>query len=121
MRKMLRTNNPIDFVVPWVDDSDPTWQRKLAEYTGRTNQFTDSSNKRFRDWDLFKYWFRGVEKFAPWVNKVHLVTCGHYPDWLDINHPKLNFVKHEDYIPKDHLPVFSTHPIEINLHRIEEL
>ncbi|MBQ6357217.1 MAG: capsule biosynthesis protein CapK, partial [Solobacterium sp.] len=40
-------------------------------------------DNRFKDWGLFKYWFRGVEKFAPWVNKIYFITWGHVPTWLD--------------------------------------
>lgn len=63
----------------------------------------------------------GVEKFAPWVNKVHFITCGQIPDWLNLNAPKLHFVKHSDYIPSEYLPTFSSRPIILNLHRIKEL
>ena len=38
-----------------------------------------------------------------------------------MNAPKLNFVRHEDFIPKEWLPTFSVRPIELNLHRIEGL
>lgn len=114
-------NNTIDFVVPWVDPTDPIWQKELRKYQEVAGMHTDISDNRYRDWGLFKYWFRGVEKYAPWVNKVHLITCGHYPNWLNINHPKLNFVKHEDYIPREFLPTFSVNPIELNLHRIQDL
>lgn len=69
----------IDFVVPWVDGSDPSWQAEIKKYKGDETLFSDTTDKRYRDWGLFKYWFRGVEKYAPWVNKVHLITCGHYP------------------------------------------
>jgi hypothetical protein len=68
-----------------------------------------------------KYFFRGVEKFAPWVNNVFFVTFGHYPTWLNLKHPKLKFIKHEDYIPKRYLPTFNSHTIELNYHRINEL
>lgn len=114
-------NNPIDFVVPWVDDLDPEWQKSFKKYSGKADTCSDSSHKRFRDWDLFKYWFRGVEKFAPWVNQIHLITCGHYPEWLNLNHPKLNLVKHEDYIPREHLPTFNSTTIEVNIHKIPNL
>lgn len=117
----MKNKSVIDFVVPWVDNNDPEWQESFAKYSDDLSKFADGSEKRYRDWELFKYWFRGVEEFAPWVNKVHLVTCGHFPKWLNMNHKKLNFVKHEDYIPREHLPVFSANPIEINLHRIKEL
>ena len=57
----------------------------------------DNRNVRFRDWDNMQYWFRAVEKFAPWVNKIHFVTYGHLPKWLNINNPKLNIAKHSDF------------------------
>jgi hypothetical protein len=49
------------------------------------------------------------------------VTWGHIPSWLNTDHPKLTVVKHEDYIPKQYLPTFSSHPIELNMHRIRGL
>jgi len=114
-------NYPIDFVVPWVDSNDPSWQKNFKKYSEEAGLNTDFSEKRYRDWDLFKYWFRGVENYAPWVNKIHLITNGQFPEWLKLEHPKLNFVCHEDYIPSEHLPIFSSHPIELNMHRIDGL
>ena len=29
-----------------------------------------STENRFRDWGLLRYWFRGAECFAPWVNRI---------------------------------------------------
>lgn len=109
----------IDFVLTWVDGSDPNWQKEKQKYEKKDS--TDSREIRYRGLDSLKYWFRGVEKFAPWVNKIHFVTWGHVPEWLDINHPKLNIVKHVDFIPKKYLPTFSSHTIELNLHRIQGL
>lgn len=112
----------IDFVVTWVDMNDPKWQEDFAKYSGKINNFKNEvTEARFRDYGLLKYWFRGVEKFAPWVRKVHFVTCGQKPDWLDENHPKLNLVHHEDYIPKQFLPVFNSSLIEIYLHKIPDI
>ena len=108
----------IDFVIPWVDGSDPAWIETRNRYLENKE---DGSPVRFRDWDNLQYWFRGVEKFAPWVNKIYFITWGHLPKWLNTNNPKLKVVKHEDYIPKEWLPTFSSHPIELNLHRIEGL
>lgn len=110
----------IDFVIIWVDGNDPDWQKEKNKYNPNKNN-TDSRNIRYRDWDNLQYWFRGVEKFAPWVNKIHFVTCGHLPKWLNTNHPKLNIVKHSDYIPEKYLPTFSANPIELNIHRIKGL
>ena len=112
-------DNKIDFVMIWVDGNDPEWQKEKSRYSPSKN--TDSRNIRYRDWGNLKYWFRGVEKFAPWVNKIYFVTCGHLPDWLDTSNPKLVCVKHSDYMPKEYLPTFSANPIELNLHRIKGL
>ena len=84
----------IDFVITWVDDTDPVWLFDRGRYCGIP---AVSGDCRFRDWGLLQYWFRGVEKFAPWVNKVHFVTYGHLPEWLNTDHPKINIVKHADY------------------------
>ena len=110
----------IDFVMTWVDNNDPEWQISYNQYKSNNNK-QDVGIVRYRDWENLKYWFRGIEKFAPWVNKVHLVTCGHKPSWLNVQAEKLNFITHSDYIPKEYLPVFSSHPIEIHLHRIPGL
>ena len=80
-----------------------------------------NSIKAYRDWGTFKYWFRGVEKFAPWVNKVYLVTDQQKPSWLNITSEKLVLVDHSDIIRKEYLPVFSANPIESNIHRIPGL
>lgn len=109
----------MDFVVTWVDDNDPEWREQFNSYRKETQN--DKSEVRFRSWDNFHFWFRGVEKFAPWVNKVHFVTWGHIPSWLNVNHPKLNIVKHTDFIPEEYLPTFNTRTIELNFHRIKDL
>ena len=111
---------PIDFVIIWVDGNDPEWRREKSQYDGTAADYSNSE-ARFRDWDNLQYWFRGVEQFAPWVNKIHFVTWGHLPKWLDTTNPKLNIVNHKDFIPKEYLPTFSSHTIELNLHRIEGL
>ena len=109
----------IDFIITWVDGSDPEWQALKDKYA--THTAGDTRINRFRDWGNLQFWFRAVEKFAPWVNKIHFVSWGHYPTWLKLDHPKLSFVRHEDYIPEEYLPTFSSRVIELNLHRISDL
>lgn len=109
----------IDFVIMWVDGSDPEWQAEKRKYS--PNAADDDRPQRYRDYGLLPYWFRGVETFAPWVRKIHFVTWGHLPDWLDTSHPKLNIVRHSDYLPEEYLPTFSANPLELNLFRIKGL
>lgn len=110
----------IDFVILWVDGNDPKWQREKSKYDSNVNDDSNSTS-RYRDWGLLPFWFRGVEKFTPWVNKIHFVTWGHIPEFLNLNNPKLNIVKHTDFIPAEYLPTFSSHAIELNIHRIPGL
>ena len=107
----------IDFVIAWVDGSDPLWINERKKYDSNPN----NNEVRFRDWGLLRYWFRCVEKNTPWVRKIHFVTWGHVPAWLDTDHPKLHIVKHTDFIPEKYLPTFNSHTIELNLHRISGL
>ena len=115
---MQKMNSDIDIVIPWVDGSDPAWRELKSKYSGISNV---EDAHRFRDWGWLKYVFRGIEKNLPWIRKVHFITCGHLPTWLNVDCPKLNIVYHEDYIPQKWLPTFSSHPIELNIHRIQGL
>ena len=113
---------PIDFVITWVDGSDPTWQKEKAKYQPNDElSLQNNCPARYRDWDNLQYWFRAVEKNAPWVRNIFFVTCGHVPSWLDTSNVKLRIIKHSDYIPKEYLPTFNSRVIEINLWRIPEL
>jgi len=117
----------IDFVLSWVDGNDSEWiaeKRKWEQLAGvaRLEGNDANSDCRFRsDSDMLRYWFRAVEKFTPWFNKVFFVTCGQKPEWLDENHPKLKLVNHKDYIPSEYLPTFNSNVIELNYHRINDL
>lgn len=109
----------IDFVVTWLDSLDPEWQKSYAEYSSNTKG--DKANARFRNMNIFKYWFRSVEMYAPWVHKVYLVTNGKFPDWINKDNPKLELVKHEDFMPKDCLPTFNSCAIELHMYKIKGL
>ncbi len=110
----------IDFVITWVDGSDPEWLTQKARYCP-ADQDNGSTDNRYRDWGWLRYWFRGVEQYAPWVNRVFFVTNGQCPPWLNLDHPKLRFVRHSDYIPAEYLPTFNSNVIELFLNRIPDL
>ncbi len=111
----------IDFVLPWVDGGDPEWQRDMARYLPEAQGETDVRPERYRDWDLLRYWFRGVERFAPWVRRIHFLTWGHLPPWLDTTHPKLQVTNHREILPPEAVPTFNCNAFEVNLHRIPGL
>lgn len=109
----------IDLVIPWVDGDDPAWREEFSRY--RIEAGMDGSTIRYRDWGTLRYWFRAVERFAPWARKIHLITWGHLPAWLETDHPKLHIVRHTDYIPHEWLPTFNSNVLELNLWRIDDL
>ena len=78
----------IDFVVTWVDEKDEKWQSRKNYYSGESSKILNDES-RYRDWNNFQFWFRSVEKYAPWVHKVFLITEGHIPSWINKNNKKL--------------------------------
>jgi hypothetical protein len=139
-------SGPIDAVITWVNGSDAEWLRikaraKRAEIglpplplcsKGHITNVsfpvcdddlddTEGAN-RYRDNDELKYNFRSLEKYAPWLRRIYLVTSGQVPAWLDVSHPRVHVVSHADIFPNPaHLPVFSSPAIEVHLHRIPGL
>lgn len=120
----------IDFVILWVDGSDPDWRARMEFFRARDisdgrlpEQFPEASNdNRYCELGTLRYLLRSIEKFCPWYRYVHLVVEGHIPDWLNTMHPKLKIVRHEDIFPDpSHLPTFNVHAIHMHLHRIPGL
>src|SRR5690625_142718 len=123
---LFDTVGEIDVVYTWVDGSDPEWNAQrlaalgVAEAPDSTNGATHAA--RFRSHDELRYSLRSVELFAPWVRRVHVVTAGQVPDWLDADHPRLQLVDHRDiFTDPEVLPVFNSHAIESQLHHIPGL
>ena len=119
----MSESQKIDFVIPWVDGNDPAWLAEKAKYDYLADDSDNevNSKERYRDWGLMKYWFRSVEKYAPWVNVIHFVTWGHVPEFLNVDHPKIHIVNHKDFIPEDCLPLYNASAIEMVLNRIPNL
>jgi len=116
---MNENEKTIDIVITWVDGNDPDFIRRKNEYL--KDRDTDIRDERYRDSGSLKYLLRGIENYAPWVRKVHLVTEGHLPKWLNTGYEKLNVVKHEDFMPAETLPTFNSNAIEMYLHKIPDL
>ena len=107
----------IDFVILWVDGNDEVWLKEKCNY--QNTEF--NTINRFRDFDNLQYLFRGIEKYAPWVNNIFFITYGHLPKWLDTSNPKLKIITHKEFIPHEYLPTYNSNVIEMHLHRIKDL
>lgn len=108
----------IDLIISWVDSTDVNWQHSKALYTKKYGSINPCF---FRNWGWLRFLFRSIEANLPWVRRIFFITCGQCPSWLNTSHEKLVCVNHKDYMPEDFLPTFSSHPIELNIHRIEGL
>lgn len=80
------------------------------------------SANRFADNQELRYSLRSIEKFAPWVRNVYIVTNGQIPSWLNLDNPRIKIVPHKDIFKNhSHLPTFSSPAIESHIHRIPGL
>lgn len=114
----------IDVVITWVDGSDENWlAKKSATLEKEAKNFSASSvrSTRWADHNELLYLLRSIEKFAPWINHVFIVTDNHKPNWLKTDNPKVSIVDHKEIIPKEKLPLFNSNAIEMFLWRIPNL
>ncbi|MDV2912142.1 Stealth CR1 domain-containing protein [Pediococcus acidilactici] len=111
----------IDFVVTWVDSNDINWQKKMNGHLKKMGKKQLMvGEERYHDFGFFKYWFRAVEKYAPWVNHVYVLTDQQVP-YFFTQSEKVTIVDHSEFIPKEYLPTFNSNSIEMFLDKIPEL
>jgi len=134
----------IDIVYTWVNGSDARQKAALSkakrEYSLQNNltesrpclpNETSSQHhcykdeetlNRFEDNQELRYSLRSVEKYAPWIRRIFLLTNGQVPNWLNLKHPRLTVATHQQiFANKSHLPTFSSPAIETHIHRIPGL
>ncbi|KAG7496557.1 N-acetylglucosamine-1-phosphotransferase subunits alpha/beta [Solea senegalensis] len=88
----------------------------------QSKQDEDVSASRFEDNEELRYSMRSVEKHAPWVRHIFIVTNGQIPSWLNLDNPRITVVSHQDiFLNHSHLPTFSSPAIETHIHRIPGL
>jgi hypothetical protein len=111
-------NKEIDIVYTWVNYNDIEFQKNIKKYKKSDK---DYDKARFTSYNELKFSLRSVEMFAPWVNKIYIVTNGQVPEYLDLKNRKLKIIFHDEIIEKQFLPTFNSHVIESCLHRINAL
>ncbi|MCQ2153859.1 MAG: Stealth CR1 domain-containing protein [Bacteroidales bacterium] len=112
----------IDLVYLWVDGSDPQWIAKHNALTASGTAFRDADCKgRYADSGELKFSLRSVEKYAPWIHRIFIVTDNQIPSWLDVSNPKVQIVDHTAIMPAESLPCFNSRIIEHHLHNIPGL
>lgn len=107
----------MDYVLPYVDGSDPVWRDQYWSRFGRV-AFDES---RYRSFDTLKYAFRGISENMPFIDRIVLIvsTESQVPEW--VNRENVRIVTHDEFIPREFLPTFSSSAIESFLWRLDGL
>ncbi|MDR1743339.1 MAG: Stealth CR1 domain-containing protein [Dysgonamonadaceae bacterium] len=120
--KKYTANFPVDLVYLWVDGSDEQWLAKKNAFLGKTTFHKDVNCKgRFADNDELKFSLRSLEKYAPWIRKIFIVTDNQIPDWIDVENTKIQVVNQNDILPKEAQPCYNSVIIEHFLYKIPDL
>ena len=120
--KMKSEIPSIDLVYLWVDGNDPKWQAKRNAFIKRKVENSSTNfNGRYVNNDELKYSLRSVERYAPWIRKVFIVTDNQKPKWLDISNPKIQIIDQNDILPHKSLPCFNSNVLEHFLYKIPNL
>ena len=113
----------IDAVYLWVDDTDPSWQQRKAEFAKTPVVPGANVASRFRQFGELQTSIRMLAKNAPFIRKVFIVTDNQQPDLSALTDLpfEIEVVFHEAFIDKKFLPTFSSRALTANLHRIPGL
>lgn len=122
----------IDAVITWVDGDDPRHRAKRQQF-GTQRQFSEENvagDTRFKSLGEIFFCVASINRFAPWINKIYLVTDEQNPNL----EPLLEHHFPEGYIPmeiidhkvifrdyEEHLPTFNSISIESMTWRIPGL
>ncbi len=113
----------IDLVYLWVDGNDREWLSKKNAFLGKEQgNVTDATTiARFIDNDELKYSLRSVEKYAPWIRKIFILTNEQRPHWLNTENTTIKIVDISEILPPDAFPCFNSVIIEHFLYKIPGL
>lgn len=112
----------IDLVYLWCNLDDPNFkQRKENFLKGQIVDKEANNPCRFTDNGELKYSLRSVELYAPWVNKIYIVTDNQIPNWLNLDNPKIEIIKQNDILLNSAIPSFNSIAIEHSIKNIPNL
>lgn len=119
LNKQTKKNMTIDGKELTISPAYLLWDLSAIS---QSKQDEDISASRFEDNEELRYSLRSIERHAPWVRNIFIVTNGQIPSWLNLDNPRVTIVTHQDVFQNlSHLPTFSSPAIESHIHRIEGL
>ncbi|NXR31126.1 GNPTA phosphotransferase, partial [Zosterops hypoxanthus] len=119
LSKQAKKNMTIDGKELMLNPAYLLWDlSSVSQY----KQDEDVSASRFEDNEELRYSLRSIERHAPWVRHIFIVTNGQIPSWLNLDNPRITIVTHQEIFQNvSHLPTFSSPAIESHIHRISGL
>ena len=116
---MKNRSYPIDAVITWVDGNDIQHKEKRMKY---------GNNAMFKAEEIF-YCVASIHRFAPWINKIYIVTDGqdpHIKSFIEKNFSRqipIEIVDHKTIFKgyEEFLPTFNSISIESLTWRIPGL
>ena len=111
-------SEPIDVVYTWVDDAWPGYGELLSQHA--RSQHDRNPNRTRDNLELLRYSLRSLERYAPWVRRVFLVSMRpQVPAWLSPEHVQV--VHHDQLFAAEHLPTFNSFAIVSHLVDVQGL
>ena len=122
----------IDAVITWVDGDDPRHRTKREQYGSRRilSQDDVAGNTRYASLGEIFYCIASLNRYAPWLNKIYIVTDEQNPmveEWLAKHFPEgtipMEIVDHKVIFRgyEEFLPTFNSISIESMTWRIPGL
>lgn len=114
-------NDGVGFIFTYVNSEDPVWWSSYYHEAVKRGIKPSKNSARYRDYGTLRYLLRGVAENMPYVTDIIMVVArpSQVPDW--INRETVRIVYHNDYIPKEFLPTFTSNTILSMLYRIPDL
>lgn len=121
----------MDAVITWVDGRDPEHSKKLQKYMDRDQpHLLAAEPTRYRESGEIYFCLASIIKFAPFIQRIFIVTDEQTPARLDEFIEKwslpqgfIKVVDHKEIFRgyEEHLPTFNSLTIETMLYRIPNL
>jgi len=108
----------ISIVYTWVDGSDINFLDQKAKY----DHGYKTNDNRYRSMDELRYSLRSLKKYMPWhEGMIYIVTNNQIPSWINVTHPQIKIIDHQQIIPEHIRPTYNSNTIELFLDKIPGL
>lgn len=126
-------NKEIDVVIAWVDGNDPVHRAKRLAYTeNKLDNTRDdvAGETRYRQVGEINYCVASINRFAPWVRKIFIITDNqnpHVEEFIQQYFPEksipVQIIDHKEVFRgyEQYLPTFNSRAIEAVAWRIQDL